>query len=232
MENKSAPVLGYFPHARISPRTAVWSVLAGIGFSLPAFYLVTLIPLPEPSRDMVAAAAKRAAVFGLAPGMLLLKSLVLAPLLEEGFYRGLVLPLLKKYLPLWIAVSFPTIFFAAAHISAGPANVAFALVAGLLLTWLVLRSRSLWPAMLCHAAINLAIIWVFKPFLLARGLVTPAGLLDPMALALCGGSLVLFVAGLRILDREAAPRQAGSPGETRIQGGRAVAAQIKDAALT
>jgi hypothetical protein len=169
--------------------------------------------LPETPAAIAAEAAKRAAVFGIAPMVLLLKSLMLAPLLEEGFYRGLIMPLLKKYLPLWMAVGVPTGFFALTHISAGYANVVFAGAAGLLFSWIVLRSRSLWPAMLCHAAVNLGVVWVFGPFLRVRGLADRAGLLHPVSLLLLAGSIALLVAGLRVLrgefSRSAAARAFG-----------------------
>jgi len=179
-------------------RVIVWSVLTGLALALPGLCLTLVIPVPAP--DAVASA--RAAQVYLAPSVIVLKALIILPLIEEFFYRGLLLQTLRRRLPLWFAVLVPTILFAATHLGSGLRNALFALVAGGYFAWLALRSRSLYPSILCHVAANLSGLFVLGPILVAHGIAAPDAMVRPLPLALLAGSLVVFGAGLRILDAE------------------------------
>ncbi len=77
---------------------------------------------------------------------------VIAPITEELLFRGLILnTLLRRYSPL-VAILFSSLLFALMHMN--PWQLAVAMVIGVLLGWLYVRTRSLWPCILGHAIMN------------------------------------------------------------------------------
>lgn len=77
---------------------------------------------------------------------------LLSPLIEELFFRGLVLTALRERFPSWAAVAGQAALFAAMHLD--PIRVLYLFGFGLVLGYLVKRSSSLVPAILVHVAIN------------------------------------------------------------------------------
>lgn len=166
--DRPRPVVPFVPFARISRRVAIWAALLGIGVVTPVSVATGLLALPEIGNG-VAAAQQRWLAFVLNPGAVALKALLFAPLLEELFYRGLMLQFLRRYCPLGVAVGVSSGVFGITHIGHGWANVVGAFALGCVFAWLVVRTGSLWTSILCHAVVNLA--WLF--------LVVPAfGLLE------------------------------------------------------
>ena len=77
---------------------------------------------------------------------------VLAPILEEALFRGILLRSFLAQYERWAAISFSALFFGAAHMNVYQFVLAFWL--GLILGWLFERSRSLIPCIALHAAVN------------------------------------------------------------------------------
>lgn len=89
-----------------------------------------------------------------------------APIGEELFYRGYMQGTLRKSHGFWTAALVSAGFFAIRHathffflwpdvpVVAAASWVAGTFVFGLLMSWLYEKTRSLWPAMLVHAAVN------------------------------------------------------------------------------
>ena len=192
----------YLPHATVSLRVIAWSVATGMTIALPVLCLTWLIPLTPQETRMLEAATQRAAGAAMMPWGLALPALVIYPLLEEGFYRGLILQMLRRYLPLWVAVLVPTLIFGVTHFGFSWRNAVFALMVGCHLAWLAIRSRSLYPSILCHSTVNLSALFVLGPVLAAHGITTPDAMLRPLPLAMLAGSLIVFVASIRMLHRE------------------------------
>jgi len=200
---KAAPKdYSFLPHAAVSLRVIVWSVVTGMAIALPVICLTWLIPLSPQEARMLEAATRRAAGAVMMPWGLALPALVIYPLLEEGFYRGLILQMLRRYLPLWVAVLVPTLLFGVTHLGFSLRNAVFALVVGCHFAWLAIRSRSLYPDILCHSAVNLSVLFLLGPVLAAHGITTPGAMLRPLPLAMLAGSLIVFGAGIRILHGE------------------------------
>ena len=95
-------------------------------------------------------------------GFLLLAVLLVvgAPLVEEVFYRGLLLRSLKRYLPAGPSIVICGVLFGAAHFDLVtlPGLALF----GVLLAWLSHRSGRLGPNVIAHAVFNAAtvvILW-------------------------------------------------------------------------
>ena len=84
-------------------------------------------------------------------------AVLIGPFAEEVFFRGFLLAALASSLGTLRAAALASALFAVAHIEVGVMVPFF--VTGLLLSWLYLRTRSIWPPMLAHAGQNtLAII--------------------------------------------------------------------------
>ncbi len=75
------------------------------------------------------------------------------PFAEEIFFRGFVLAGLIAPLGTTRAAVVSSIIFAAAHLTFGTLIPIF--VTGMLLAWLYLRTRSVWPPIIAHMAQNL-----------------------------------------------------------------------------
>ena len=78
---------------------------------------------------------------------------VAGPLIEEVFFRGFLLAALVQPLGAFRAAVVASAVFAAAHASIAVVLPLF--LTGLLLSWLYLRTGSLWPPFAAHAAQNL-----------------------------------------------------------------------------
>lgn len=80
------------------------------------------------------------------------------PLIEELFFRGFVLTALAGRLGTLRAAAVTSAIFAAGHVDPGVMVPFF--VSGMLLSWLFLRTRSIWPPFLAHATQNLLALWL------------------------------------------------------------------------
>lgn len=84
---------------------------------------------------------------------------ILAPVLEEMLFRGIVLrSFLRQYRRSYAIVGSAALF-GAAHLNIYQFAVGFVL--GIVSGWLYERSRSLWPCILLHAAYNSVVVWVY-----------------------------------------------------------------------
>lgn len=109
---------------------------------------------------------------------------VLAPLAEELFFRGRLLPWLADRLGRWSALSLTTLAFAVAHGS--PVSCLLALPVGLVLGWLRLTHRDLGACVVVHQVHN-GLILLTGPVLFTQ----------PMTAAvLVGGGVVLLTLAL------------------------------------
>jgi membrane protease YdiL (CAAX protease family) len=112
--------------------------------------LRTVLPLPPELAWMVSSlVASRDTP--LASAVLLI---LVAPLTEETFFRGLLLGgFLTRYRP-WLAIAASSALFGAMHLN--PWQFLSAALFGLLAGWLFLRTRSLTPCYLAHGLLNSA----------------------------------------------------------------------------
>lgn len=201
--------LSLLPWAPVSARALVWSFVAGLALTLPAMWFVAQLRLPELAAAQAPARAGRMLQLYLHPGLLALKAVVIYPLLEELFYRGAFQQVCRRYLPAGVAVTLPNLVFAITHLGSGWTNVGFALLVGLFFSWLVIRSRSLLPAIVCHAGINAVVLFVFRPLLdsgaFAPDLARFPGTIDAALVMLV--SLAVLGTGWHLLREEFNPRQ-------------------------
>jgi len=95
----------------------------------------------------------------------ILMACVLAPVLEEMLFRGVILRAFLQRYPRGVAIVHSAGIFGLAHMNLYQFVVA--LTIGLVTGWLYERTRSLWPCIALHAAYNSSLTWL--------ALNTPAG---------------------------------------------------------
>lgn len=97
--------------------------------------------------------------------LLLISAVILAPLLEELLYRGIVQTAIGELISgerasatvRWMAIMITSLLFIASHIAVGSWHALPALfVLSLVLGWLVERHGKLWPAIVVHMIFNAA----------------------------------------------------------------------------
>jgi uncharacterized protein len=97
--------------------------------------------------------------------MFLLGTAIVAPIVEELFFRGMLYPLLRRRLPGWLAIIANAAIFAALHFI--PILLPMLFVMGLLLTFVRARTDSILPSILIHALNNA--IFVFGVYAAFQG---------------------------------------------------------------
>jgi membrane protease YdiL (CAAX protease family) len=197
-----------FPVALISMRTAIWSVLLGIGLVAPFMIFGAFFPAS-------AVVGNRMTAIPLHPLVFLVASGFIGPLLEEIVYRGFFQGILRRYAPLWVAIVVPAAVFAATHIV--PAGWAYlnAFPIACLLAWLVIRSGSLFSSLLCHCTFNITAGLALTPIfdLAAKHMDRVSGapfnpITDLFPMWWTALSLTLVTAAFVMISRETADRRA------------------------
>jgi uncharacterized protein len=108
----------------------------------------------------------------LAFALVLIFAGIVAPVVEELFFRGFLFGMYRRRKPLWMAYVFSSLLFTVLHLMPGQMNpsqmaglsVGIFLLA-MLLAWLYQRTGSLYPGMLAHAVNNttgLILFYVFR----------------------------------------------------------------------
>lgn len=128
---------------------------------------------------------------------------IVSPVTEELLFRGLLLPGLVAHHGRAGGLVLSALLFGAIHFD-WPGFVTAA-VAGLVLGALRLRSRSLWPCLVLHSAINAVPLLVPRSLWAIEGFNVPAEEVHHVPLPLLLGSLALGAAALLVLERRLAP---------------------------
>lgn len=87
----------------------------------------------------------------------LLAVCIVAPLIEELLFRGIILRGLLRHYSVSTAILLSTSLFAAAHLTLIQLPTTY--LVGALLGWLYVRTHSLWPSIFAHAVHNLS-VWI------------------------------------------------------------------------
>jgi len=88
----------------------------------------------------------------------LVMTCVLAPVLEEMLFRGIILRSFLKRYPAGVAIVHSAAVFGLAHLNVY--QFFGAMLLGLTLGWLYERTRSLWPCIALHMSYNVAVTWL------------------------------------------------------------------------
>lgn len=131
----------------------------------------------------------------------ILAATVLAPVLEEMLFRGLILRSFLRQYPRWYAIAGSAVIFGVAHMNVYQFAVASLL--GLLLGWLYERSKSLIPCITLHAVYNGVLTWMDWNASFGKTATDAAMAGNTDGAGITGWLLALLLAagGLRILQR-------------------------------
>ena len=111
---------------------------------------------------------------------------VVAPIVEEFIFRGLVMNRLSRVMPGWLAVVLSAAVFGACH--GHPVWFAYAFVLGAVFGFIDLRASSIWPSILGHVAFNaIGQVFTFIPeteegteVVIAMGVLLVVGIIIPI----------------------------------------------------
>ena len=145
------------PRAALSPAQTLWLTLTGVLLAAPMTLGVDVLEALFARHGTV---VQPMVLQAQAPGVFLLtllKSALLAPVLEELFFRGYLLHAMKRFgEPRAAAVS--ALCFALVHLGGTPCAWVMYAAMGLLLAALTMRTGSLLAPMLVHAVYNLMLV--------------------------------------------------------------------------
>lgn len=128
------------------------AVLSGLLLHLLVILCINLVDLPQAMMEQYNGGMEQ--MFEGSLSLVLLTSLVIAPLVEEIVFRGALLCALQKSLNGWLAVLISSVLFALVHMN--PVQMIYAFVLGVILCVLRLKSGSLWGCVAMHIAFNAA----------------------------------------------------------------------------
>lgn len=113
-----------------------------------------LQPEATPPMHVVLEGLRTSALGDWGRGQLALSAVLVAPLFEELLFRGLLLQVVWQYLRVaWVAIVVSALVFGLVHM-AQPQDVPPLVTLGLALGYLRVRTGSLWPGIVLHAAFN------------------------------------------------------------------------------
>lgn len=172
------------------------AILLGLSFAFVVSIVLDLLPIPESIWEEYAeySAGITDETY---PLIGFLATVVVAPIAEEIFFRGLVFTRLKRGMPTAVAVLLSSAVFGAMHGAA--IWMAYALVLGIIMTLLFDKFGSLLVSIAFHAAFNLA-----GGYLVTR-IDTESGALYWAALAI--GAAVSIASAVWIISMPGRPRE-------------------------
>jgi uncharacterized protein len=134
---------------------AFFAVNVGLGITVQLIAAALGLELPQPQQELREAAVDP----GLLP-LIIVSAVIVAPLAEEVFFRGMLFQALRGLMGRWGAILASAVVFAAAHVLAEPTGLGGALVfvmilpLGVFLGWLFDRRGALSAVVAVHAAFN------------------------------------------------------------------------------
>ncbi len=133
-----------------------WRVWLSVGLSIVGLGIMVtelsnaviyVIPIPEVLQDIHKLVHKKTSY-----SLDLIGPVVIAPLVEEVFYRGIILRGLLAHCTQHRAIVWSAILFAVSHLD--PWLFPLAFILGIVFAWWVIQTGSLWPAILGHVLNN------------------------------------------------------------------------------
>lgn len=99
------------------------------------------------------------------PLYLLVVAFTIVPVVEELFFRALLIPAFGKYTNLWVGAILSSVFFGMTHAAYGSlAEIGGATLLGLVLAAYFVRKGDVLPCMVAHAIYNFMSIFAIKMF--------------------------------------------------------------------
>lgn len=137
-----------------------WGLLAGMGLQVVvafATYPIIQLMFPEGAPEQSVAGIAEGTETSLEVILIFVSVAVLAPIVEEIIYRGMILSWLHRFMGKWPAIILSAAVFAGVHLIDWNARAAIPglFVIGIVLGWAALRRGDLSLAIPLHAGVNL-----------------------------------------------------------------------------
>ncbi len=166
---------------KMNPVTVVPLVLMGLSFNILTSLVLALVP----QEAMESYSESSSLIFTGSTASIVIATVIMAPIVEEIVFRGLIYTRLKKGMPAIVAVILSSAFFGLAH--GQWLWMLYTAVFGMVLVWVYERTKSLFASMLLHFGYNLCSVLLS---------LLPVDTPDWAGLVLIAGAVV--VAGLSI----------------------------------
>lgn len=166
---------------KISGGTVVSVTLLGFGLNLMFGILVLLLPESWIASYEETASAAFAGEFW----QMAIAVVIMAPLVEELVFRGLIYTRLKQGMPVVVAMIITSLWFGVMH--GHPLWAAYAAVLGLVMVWIFERTKSLFASMLFHFGYN---------SVAAIEMALPESVPDWVGIVMLAGGVVLAAIGM------------------------------------
>lgn len=119
---------------------------------VPAFYVIIILILNLLPEAWLADYSEASSALNDTGVWTFLATVIVAPLVEEVTFRGLIMSRLHRVMPGWLAAVLTALIFGLCHGQA--VWIAYATVLGLFFCWLALRSGSILPSLAAHVLFN------------------------------------------------------------------------------
>ncbi len=123
-------------------------ILMGLGMNVLTILVMGFLP-----EELLNSYDQASSVYDEVSLIVLLHTLISAPVVEEWVLRGLVFDRMKKGMPTIVAMLISSVLFGLLH--GHPVWIAYAAVLGMLLAWVFDRTKSLFASILFHFSYNL-----------------------------------------------------------------------------
>ncbi len=186
--------------SRITLRIVALALVAGLALQLPLAELSNLSELVFPLSLEEKAFIHRVITPENQRQMLttLLALVVIVPICEELLFRGLLLRGLNHTYGAVPALLVSSILFGLSHLRL-PTAILPAIVAGLILGLIALRTSSIWPPVALHAAVNAVPVVISPEVVLIRGFNDVQAHVSHIPIALLIGSCLISLLALSLL---------------------------------
>lgn len=134
---------------KIKKYSVLWIAVLGVGL---AAFVSTFMTVFVPEDIMAAYNAVAEKSLGGPIVIQLISSVLLAPIMEEIVFRGMVLPRFQKAMPTPVAVFLSCVFFGLAH--GQIVWIAYATVVGIVLSIIALKEKTITASILLHMVFN------------------------------------------------------------------------------
>lgn len=131
--------------------TVGWTALAFATFLAFTVAYQTIFGEP-PEQTTLDDLGARKGTFGMVLAGVLV--IVIAPFVEEFFFRGFFYGSLRTSLPIWAAAAITAVIFGAIHLPSGPESVPLLIGLGMVFCLLYERTGTLYSSIALHAAVN------------------------------------------------------------------------------
>ena len=154
----AAAVLAFYLIRQKKLSEALWlrrvdapSLWAGASLT-PALYLAVILVMAALPRAWMESYSEASSGIGSGGAATLIATVLVAPVVEELIFRGLIMTRLSKAMPGWMAVLLSAATFGICH--GHPVWFGYTFVLGAFFGFVDLRTGSIWPSILAHLTFN------------------------------------------------------------------------------